>query len=432
MGVNPFAGEYSGRGGMAGRVPISQRWEFLASHHSKDLRRPPGDVPIAHSVRTSNVDLVLDRREGITMNACVVPRVLLYLLACGSWFASTGALAGGLIGDAIDLVAPGAGKTLDDAHRQVKDAIPPYKIIEEGGTRLVNETLVQASAPALERLIEESRDDALRRGVQPIPHAIRRNLTGFVAEGLLNRVRYRVRGGGDLTLQVNSIRYGKAQAITLEYIVVFKEVNDALYNPTLWAHELSHVEQFQKWGIRDFAIRYLRNHHSVEADAYAEQSRYVAWVGWRNSQQTGMRGRMSNADMVNRPVSPFAHNSPSSTCGTAVITCQVNGSAPVGTPCWCNTAHGAATGSLLPVTVAVNRPVPVPPLPPPSLPAPLPPPPPPSVSFPSGYGMQVCGCWGPNPPPMAPEPRCASKQVRLAVCPGLCAPGHPLYGYVCS
>lgn len=58
---------------------------------------------------------------------------------------------------------------------------------------------------------------------------------------------------------------------------------------------------------------------------------------------------------------------------------------------------------------------------------PLPPP-----GLPSGQVMQACGCWGPNPVPVAAEPRCASQAVRLNVCPAMCAPGHPAYGYVCQ
>lgn len=66
----------------------------------------------------------------------------------------------------------------------------------------------------------------------------------------------------------------------------------------------------------------------------------------------------------------------------------------------------------------------------PNIPSPWPPQQ--QSGFPSGYGMKVCGCWGPNPPPFANEPLCASGSVRVNVCPGFCAPGHPLYAYVCS
>lgn len=52
--------------------------------------------------------------------------------------------------------------------------------------------------------------------------------------------------------------------------------------------------------------------------------------------------------------------------------------------------------------------------------------------FPSGFGMQVCGCWGFGPPPIAPEPRCASRSVRITMCPGFCPSGGNPYAYVCQ
>lgn len=66
-----------------------------------------------------------------------------------------------------------------------------------------------------------------------------------------------------------------------------------------------------------------------------------------------------------------------------------------------------------------------------STPAQLQPPAPVQQLLPSGHGMQVCGCWGPNPAPLAPEPRCASGQVQLGTCPGTCGPGYVPYGYRC-
>jgi hypothetical protein len=52
--------------------------------------------------------------------------------------------------------------------------------------------------------------------------------------------------------------------------------------------------------------------------------------------------------------------------------------------------------------------------------------------LPSGYGMQVCGCWGFNPRPVAPEPRCQSGYVRLNWCPAYCPAGGTQYAYVCQ
>ncbi|HYD80625.1 MAG TPA: hypothetical protein VEC06_12520 [Paucimonas sp.] len=54
------------------------------------------------------------------------------------------------------------------------------------------------------------------------------------------------------------------------------------------------------------------------------------------------------------------------------------------------------------------------------------------TGFPSGYGMQVCGCWGYDPAPVAPEPLCASGAVRLNPCSGYCPGGGIQYAYVCQ
>ena len=64
-------------------------------------------------------------------------------------------------------------------------------------------------------------------------------------------------------------------------------------------------------------------------------------------------------------------------------------------------------------------------------PGPVPQPNPMQQLLPSGYGMKVCGCWGPDPAPLAPEPRCASGQVQIGACPGTCGPGGVPYGYRC-
>lgn len=333
-------------------------------------------------------------------------------------FLVTGAHAGGLLGDIINKVAPGVGTRLDDVHRDIKEAVPPYKAIEEGGSRVVNESLVQATAPLLQEAIARSRDDALRSGVSPIPPDIRLNLEGFIPASVLSQVRFRVKGGGDLSLQVNAIRYGEANAIALDYVVVFKNQDDALYNPALWAHELTHISQYQRWGIRDFAIRYVRDYAAVEKEAYEAETRYVAWAGLQNARNAGSVA--AGADVFNRPIAALGGGRHSSTCGTAVGACGVGGSAPIGTPCWCGTPFGPATGSLLPdQTAQASTPAPAPPVI-----APV------SMGMSSGTGMQGCGCWGPTTG-VAVEPRCQSGAVQAMACPGMCQMGGQPYGWVC-
>jgi Domain of unknown function (DUF4157) len=363
----------------------------------------------------------LNAERRFFLHACkhgILSRLLIAAaLAFGLYPFST-AVAGGLLGDLVNKVVPGAGTALDQAHRQIKNAIPPYKAIEEGATRMVNEALVQASAPALIELIARSRDDALRSGVQPVPQFIRQNLTGFISDQILNIARYRVKGGGDLTLQVNAIKYGEVAAITLDYVIIFANDNDAQSNPTLWAHELTHVDQYQRWGIHDFAVRYIRSYSAVESEAYEAETRYAAWVAVQNAQQFAATGSPATPNSLNHPVAPFPGMGSSDFCATGGAgNCRVNGSAPVGTPCWCsNPSTGAAMGSLIPTSL--------PRLPVPSGAAS-------SAGQPSGFNMTACGCWGPNPSPTGPEPRCGSGTVRIEICPGFCAPRQPVYHYRC-
>jgi hypothetical protein len=190
---------------------------------------------------------------------CILSRSLAgAICACAPVWAE----AGGSIAELVSVVVPAvgsAGKALGDV-------------------------FVQTSAPLLQGFIARSRDDALRHGAQAIPPEIRRDLSGFFPDHVLDVVRFRVRGGDDLSLQVSSIRHASAQAITLDYVIVFKDVVDALNNRALWAHELTHVDQYQRWGIRAFAVQYLRDYRSVETEAEGVETRYAAWAALRKAQ----------------------------------------------------------------------------------------------------------------------------------------------------
>ncbi|MNF04821.1 hypothetical protein D3C80_2044220 [compost metagenome] len=63
------------------------------------------------------------------------------------------------------------------------------------------------------------------------------------------------------------------EAVTLVDVIVFRSLNDAMENLPLWAHELKHVEQYQQWGVEEFAARYSRDFNAVESPAYEMQTR---------------------------------------------------------------------------------------------------------------------------------------------------------------
>jgi hypothetical protein len=149
---------------------------------------------------------------------------------------------------------------------------------EMNATSAVDEAIAQAGTPVLQALIVHSRDEALANGVEPIPTEIRQQLAGFISESVLSAARFRVKGGDELSLQFNAINYGDTRAITLDYLIVFKRSDDVLHDISTWVHELTHVEQYQRWGIRGFAVRYLRDAAGVEREAHEAESSYTAWT----------------------------------------------------------------------------------------------------------------------------------------------------------
>lgn len=80
---------------------------------------------------------------------------LLAAVVIASLAAPFSAHAGGLIGGLIDKIVPGAGKALDDVHRELKEAIPPYKQMEELSSYCVREFPSTATDPRCEEILIE-------------------------------------------------------------------------------------------------------------------------------------------------------------------------------------------------------------------------------------------------------------------------------------
>lgn len=119
--------------------------------------------------------------------------------------------------------------------------------------------------PAFVGWIEALRDAAIARGVEEIPPAIRRALTGFVPLEILDETRWRIDDDA-LSTQHALFQMAETPAMTLDHVVVFANATDAT-DPALWAHELFHVMQYREWGVEGFAERYLANYGAVEFDA---------------------------------------------------------------------------------------------------------------------------------------------------------------------
>lgn len=282
--------------------------------------------------------------------------IIFFMAACPH------AYAGGVFGDIVNTVAPGVGTALDDVHDGIKDALPPYKAAEEGASDAVrhvtNEVRGEIGGPALAAWIRASKSDVINAGVKPMPPQIYASLRGYFPEEILTAVRYRSGWGNEVALPALSFRFGDAAAITLDDIVMFKSENDAQYNIGLWAHELSHVQQYKSWGIDEFAKQYSKNHGDVEAEAEANSSRFLTWhnIQERNKQQSFANHvpQYGNQPPPGRS-SPFgawpqSHGMPNETnvCRTPAGACMLPNSGPIGVGCWCGTPFGPVFGSLVP------------------------------------------------------------------------------------
>ena len=138
------------------------------------------------------------------------------------------------------------------------------------------------AAAALARLIDSARQEAIADGVRPIPPLVYRSLLGYFPAALLQRCRFATGRSRALMLPSLAFSYGDATAITLGDVVLFKADKVAQSDLKVWAHELTHVMQYQRWGIDGFADRYVRDTKAVEQEAIDNANRFIAWLPTRS------------------------------------------------------------------------------------------------------------------------------------------------------
>ena len=138
--------------------------------------------------------------------------------------------------------------------------------------------LLDYAGTALADVIDTARQQAIADGVRPLPPGVYRALLGYFPAALLQRARYAVGGTGRLSLPMLAFSYGDALAMTLGDVILFKTARAAETDLKLWAHELTHVMQYQRWGTDGFADRYVRDSASVEREAIDNANRFAAWL----------------------------------------------------------------------------------------------------------------------------------------------------------
>jgi hypothetical protein len=132
---------------------------------------------------------------------------------------------------------------------------------------------------------------------------------------------------------------GFAAAVTLIDVIVFRGPTEA-GDPSIWAHELTHVDQYAQWGVHSFAIQYARDYNSVEAPAYAKGNGYSAWAMQHFPQApTPVNAPPGGLPSV-YPAPPAGPQQFGAFCYTPFGRFGPGPVQPVGTPCNANGAQG--------------------------------------------------------------------------------------------
>ncbi len=134
------------------------------------------------------------------------------------------------------------------------------------------DNVARMASSGLANWLRLSRETAVTAGVEPIPLDIRARLEPWYDFQVLDAARYQVGNPEQLDAASAFLQNPDVAAVTLVDVIVFRNAGDARDNVALWAHELKHVQQYQQWGVDDFAARYTRNYEAVEAPAYAIQA----------------------------------------------------------------------------------------------------------------------------------------------------------------
>jgi hypothetical protein len=180
-----------------------------------------------------------------------------------SFFVAAAALTVGLFAENADTSEPLYLGAIPD----VTEDLPPD----------MREAILDRAGPALAAAIRESRTQALERGVTAIPPQIRAALDPYFPALILDKARWTTSGGISLD-GVLTNWFALEGAITLGEVIAFTDAAEAQEDVELWAHELTHVMQYEELGIDTFAYEYVRDFSSIEHQASSNASRIMADV----------------------------------------------------------------------------------------------------------------------------------------------------------
>lgn len=133
------------------------------------------------------------------------------------------------------------------------------------GTRVFG---TNAAVDALQAAILLSRDNARNAGTQPVPEAIRSQLEPYFPAYILEKTQWTYPHRKlDLGAFIAAWYRKHGGAVTLKDTIVYSDTK-AVAQRYLWAHELTHVMQFEELGVENFARIYITNPQFLEEQAW--------------------------------------------------------------------------------------------------------------------------------------------------------------------
>lgn len=144
------------------------------------------------------------------------------------------------------------------------------------GTAVQRQNPLQITAAPLAAAIRAAKD-AHAEDAKPIPTDVRTALRGYFSETTLARAKYAV-GSVEITLPNFIGRgaklFGNDYAVVVDDIIVFNtEPPSYSQGAFWWAHEMTHVQQYEAMGIEVFAYEYQLRHQRFEDEADANARR---------------------------------------------------------------------------------------------------------------------------------------------------------------
>lgn len=143
--------------------------------------------------------------------------------------------------------------------------------------------------------IRYSRGQALRAGARPVPPEVMRELSLYFEPELLAKVPWNTAGRRVSLGTVLAGWYYREGAVTLGDTIVFSDER-AAGRLLLWAHELTHVEQFDQLGVDGFSALYTTQWSELERRASENAHDIIRQV--RAAQRESLQAPAASGEMA--------------------------------------------------------------------------------------------------------------------------------------